>query len=348
VSVVFLALVACAAAAAVSRIELPDASDFPVFTQADAIAAPNCSVNQVHVNVVMRSKDFNAAALNMEGVGNRMDPDNLEWVKVQDGSFSCLGAVGTDKVLSTPGGDAGEFLLALKVFEELTGYQLRQRHVSAYLKSFLEKSAKTRFTFCTTTKANTALIESAGAGEVNVLNPPVTLVRTLWDQVIMPDNVGCVHFKLALERAAEYEVRPELTQMLIRAFYMIMWNKEHPQFGSAAQKLNLQITEPVTAEAAPKGLINLLTGTHCLAQGLAPLVAPKLESGEAVYVNHYDSVQVMRHELARFFVALVRDRFSALNEITMLSRMNVVGRHQLQRTVLYLTKDIPVYTITFM
>jgi hypothetical protein len=311
-------------------------------------AALNCSVNQVHTNVVMRAKDFSAKNLNMEAIGQRTDPNELTWVKVQDTAFSCLGSVSTDKVLSTPGGDAGEFLLALKVFEELTGYQLRQRHVSAYLKSFLEKSSKTQFSFCTTKKAQATLSESVGAGEVNVLNPPVTLVRSLWDQVIMPDAVGDVHFKLALERAAEYEVRPELTQMLIRAFYMIMWNKEHPQFGSAAQKLNLRISQHDIIESPPKGLINLLTGTHCLAQGLAPLIQPKLESGDAVFVNHYDSVQVMRHELARYFVALVRDRFSALNEITMLSRMNVVGRHQLQRTVLYLTKDIPVYTVTFM
>jgi len=307
----------------------------------------SCSVNQVHVNVVMRSKDFKKERLNMEAVGERADPNELEWGKVSDGHFSCLGTIVGDKVLSTPGGDAGEFLLALKVFEELTGYQLRQRHVSAYLKSFLEKSSKNMFSFCTTKAAQAALMESVG-GEVDIMNPPVTMVRSLWDQVIMPDNIGCTHFKLALERAAEYEVRPELTQMLIRAFYMIMWNKEHPQFGSASEKLNLIVTEYDIVETPPKGMINMLTGTHCLAQGLAPLLAPKLESGDAMFINHYDSVQVMRHELARYFVALVRDRFSALNEITMLSRMNVVGRHQLQRTVLYLTKDIPVYTVTYM
>jgi len=307
----------------------------------------SCSVNQVHVNVVMRSKDFNKEKLNMEPVGERVNPNTLEWAKVADSSFGCLGTVTTQKGLSTPGGDAGEFLLALKVFEELTGYALRQRHVSAYLKSFLEKSSKNSFSFCTTEAANAALKESVG-GEADLLNPPVTMVRALWDQVIMPDNIGCTHFKLALERAAEYEVRPELTQMLIRAFYMIMWNKEHPQFGSASDKLNLIVTDFNPEETPAAGLINMLTGTHCLAQGLAPLMAPKTEGGNAMFINHYDSVQVLRHELARYFVALVRDRFSALNEITMLSRMNVVGRHQLQRTVLYLTKSIPVYTVTFM
>jgi len=307
----------------------------------------SCSVNQVHVNVVMRSKDFNKEKLDMTAVGERADPNTLEWAKVADGTFHCLGTVVGTEVLSTPGGDAGEFLLALKVFEELTGYALRQRHVSAYLKSFLEKSSKNQFTFCTTKSAQAALMESVG-GEVDIMNPPVTMVRSLWDQVIMPDNIGCTHFKLAMERAAEYEVRPELTQMLIRAFYMIMWNKEHPQFGSASDKLNLVVSDFDPVETKPAGLINMLTGTHCLAQGLAPLMAPKLESGNAMYINHYDSVQVLRHELSRYFVALVRDRFSALNEITMLSRMNVVGRHQLQRTVLYLTKDIPVYTVTYM
>jgi hypothetical protein len=354
-------LAACTAAEnhleRIEDLDLTNEVDGIAFPYVDARAG-NCVVSQVHINIVTRVRDFKVDFLNMASIGQRIDPNQLVWQKIRDTFFSCMDAIVDRRVMGAPGGDAGEFLLALKVFEELTGYQLRQRHVSAYLKAFLEKTAKEAFFTHTTQVALQNLKTSCGVESLDVLNPPVSLVRTLWDQVILPENVGCRHLKYLLERPAEYGVRLELTQMLIRAFYMIMWNKEHPQFTTAASKLTFLVSDepqPATegTSGAPptgtRGLVNVLTGPHCLSEGLAPTIAPKLDANsDSIYVTHYDAVQVLRRDLARFFTLLVRDHFSALNEVAMLSRMNVVGRHHLQKSVKYLTTSIPIYSVTFI
>jgi len=48
-------------------------------------------------------------------------PKELTYVNVADQHFSCLDGRTENAVLATPGGDAGEFILALHVYENIIG-----------------------------------------------------------------------------------------------------------------------------------------------------------------------------------------------------------------------------------
>ena len=59
-------------------------------------------------------------------------PQELEWAHISQHYFSDIDGRSTEKMLSTPGGDLGEFLLAVSVFEDTTKTGLNANHFSPY------------------------------------------------------------------------------------------------------------------------------------------------------------------------------------------------------------------------
>lgn len=76
---------------------------------------------------------------------------DYKWTKVSKSSFSCVDGRVTHGALSTPGGDAGEFLLALHTYQNYFGTKMKlddeavDRIFRRYLNSMKQKS----FTMCT-------------------------------------------------------------------------------------------------------------------------------------------------------------------------------------------------------
>jgi hypothetical protein len=81
-------------------------------------------------------------------VGNIED---LNYVFVPETSFKCLDGRNRDGVLASPGGDAGEFILALLVYEDLVGggRQLTQENVDTFLTQYLKQMKQPKFYMCT-------------------------------------------------------------------------------------------------------------------------------------------------------------------------------------------------------
>lgn len=74
----------------------------------------------------------------------------IEFVRVEDHNFQCMDGRNYMKGLSTPGGDAGEFILALSVYEDLVQgeYKLDQKKVDKIFESYVDKMTPKKFTMC--------------------------------------------------------------------------------------------------------------------------------------------------------------------------------------------------------
>lgn len=77
--------------------------------------------------------------------------EELNYVQVPSSYFKCLDGRNTDAVLSTPGGDAGEFVLALIVYEDLLGggKRLTQDNVDTIFSQYLKMMPHPKFYMCT-------------------------------------------------------------------------------------------------------------------------------------------------------------------------------------------------------
>ena len=58
--------------------------------------------------------------------------EELNYVQVPYTSFKCLDGRHNKPSLATPGGDAGEFILALSVYEDLAGKKITQENVDVF------------------------------------------------------------------------------------------------------------------------------------------------------------------------------------------------------------------------
>jgi len=76
--------------------------------------------------------------------------ENLNYVVVPEVSFKCLDGRNANSVLGTPGGDAGEFILGLMVYEDLLGgnKKLTQDNVDMYLTLYLKSMKQQKFYMC--------------------------------------------------------------------------------------------------------------------------------------------------------------------------------------------------------
>jgi hypothetical protein len=76
--------------------------------------------------------------------------EDLNYIVVPEASFRCLDGRNAKGVLGTPGGDAGEFILALIVYEDLLGggKKLTQDNVDMYLSLYLKGMKQLKFYMC--------------------------------------------------------------------------------------------------------------------------------------------------------------------------------------------------------
>ena len=77
--------------------------------------------------------------------------EELRYVLITETSFKCLDGRSNDKILGTPGGDSGEMIIALSVYEDLIGggRKLNQDSVDTFFVEYLKFMTQPKFYMCT-------------------------------------------------------------------------------------------------------------------------------------------------------------------------------------------------------
>ena len=138
-------------------------------------------------------------------------PQELIYVNVAETHFSCIDGRVNEGVLGTPGGDAGEFILALHIYEDLLGFnrQLSQEAVDRFFTAYLNYMKQEKFYMCTDDEALNHLEADSGL-EINIdmlRTPPEANKKDIIEFLMKPENTGDAHIKRMLRMPDFYSIR---------------------------------------------------------------------------------------------------------------------------------------------
>lgn len=233
-------------------------------------------------------------------------PARVTWIKAAslfvDGVESCVDGRDDHAVIGTPGGDAGELLLALAAVESLTGHELTddevrrvfEDHLQAFGDFYLHSDDHAMDHLIDALSADPAFagyparLSTPAAVEQLVRHPPPEFRDALLGHLLVADGIGCGHLKLVASQPDRYHVRPALLRALLEVYYRDLWTgREGLRF------------EVLAGEHAEGAVVNVHLDGPVHPYTKVPLIEP-LHAGTEVFVNHPEVVQWLRRQRADF------------------------------------------------
>jgi rhodanese-related sulfurtransferase len=294
-------------------------------------------------------------ALSREEVAQHVgDVNSVRWMKLAallvNGRVSCVDGRDDSGVIGTPGGDGGEFLLALVALERITGRALDDKTIDALLMRHVD--AFGRFYMHTDVHAANLLIKSLrsdrrfDAALANVsetlewrkflTHPPSELHDALLEHTMRPDHLGCGHIRLMRTRPHDYGVRAELVSDFLRAFLLRRW-KGMPELEMA----------PLPGGHAEGAVLNIRSAHGVFGFSKIPLISPSVGAAQA-FINHPDVTAFLRGQLAQW-LALQGDlvQLPAGGVAALAAEIERLAGVQLGHTLGALAKGLPIYDVIF-
>jgi len=283
------------------------------------------------------------------------DPHSVRWVKMAalllHGKSSCVDGRDDHGVIGTPGGDAGEFLLALASIERATGKQFPPECMDDVLRGCLDTFG--HFYIHSDVASGNALIRSMRSDERLVPQlPPITSTPQdwrrfmnapppeLWDPIIdhmlIPGHLGCGHLRLMLQHPERYLVRRPLVEAFIRTYLRMRWGGAH--------ELEFVVLGGGHQEGA---VVNIRLEQGVWPFTRVPLISPACGETQ-MFVNHPQVADFNREQVARFFTlhpdfsSVDADQFGVL-----FKDMRRVAAIQLSATLGVLARGLPIFDVVF-
>lgn len=275
--------------------------------------------------------------------------------RVSETSFMCLDDRVTTPSMATPGGDLGEFVLALASY-----YQERdpsgntgaptQEAVSAMLEKYVTQLPPSRpVVFCTDERAVAHLESVLPAENLDLLSPPRHAMEAgLLDKMTDVESQGDSHFRLMLKRPEWYQLDEYLVPMVVKAFYSMLWRQQQdPNFPLYhSPRLKLEVL-PRPEASSPQAFLEVSSGNLCHESGLAPLITPR-DGVRNVLVSHLDAVSHRREELAEFFARIANATPLKIDKARLHDRLDRHGLLALEATGSRIAAGLPFYTLEYL
>jgi len=258
----------------------------------------------------------------------------VSWTDLRSSSFGCTDGRATEETLSTWGGDIGEFITAINVYEQMSSMILSQADTTTILRNYLIASPRKKFTTCMTSEVLTRLFGDAPNAQEQILHPEEENRAGLWLKIADPKFIGNEHLQFMLLQPYFYSVRQELVENVIHSFFDILWNP----FDPLRDKLHVQILNGNHAES---GIVTATVAPFCLEDvNVAPVFTAQQDTLSVAYVNA-DAVQYLRKELSAFFG---RDATPVVSPDDMNKRLNVLATGQSYLTIERLYSSVPQFS----
>lgn len=243
--------------------------------------------------------------------------------------------------LTTPGGDLGEFVLALHVFQNY--YQnktpLPFKTIKNALKKYLNQMTQSSFNWCTDQLSIDSLKDQTNEADVNIQSPPKRVEKKLLKHLIEPGNIGSIHLWLMVQNPYDYKIEKKLVQKVIKAFYQLLWSKKKKYNG----KLQLNVLQGSPNES---GFLTIRSGAICTKSNAGPLIAPN-HNKMSFYLTNIDSVQTRRAQLTYFFVKVIGGLYQfEIETEKFFNDMNRWGTSFLEISATKIGAALPFYDVT--
>jgi len=241
-----------------------------------------------------------------ELIGN---PQDMQFARVIENGFKTLDGRISGPVLGTPGGDAGEFILALEIYSELMGrnVHLTENKVYNIFRDYLQYMKQDTFYMATDDSAIRHIEKQLNIIGLNIQSPKQSNIEDLLSIIDQPENIGDLHIKLLLSETQNYSLNKTLVQYFLKAYYRTLWDTSSDN--SLSHKLNLDILAGDHNEVA---FIEIKTDIECLRNNRAPMMVTHDGKNKVqVFINHIDAVSLQRAELSKFFTLNVGHSNSA-------------------------------------
>jgi rhodanese-related sulfurtransferase len=282
------------------------------------------------------------------------DPRRIQWVPISailgGGSEQCIDGRAEGPVVGTPGGDAGELVLALSAFEHTARRSVPDAAVAPMLAAYAQGFG--RFYVHTDTHALARLGEALAVDarfapltaegppdparvEALVRRPPPELEEALLAQLVQSDHVGCGHLRLMLEHPSEYGVRRELVEAVLRESFRLGWS--HPELLSFAV-LEGEHEESAVARVWLDRPVHTYTRVPTF---------PSTGPGEAsVFVAHPEVSAFLRAELGSFLLENASTLGVRAPELEPFHHeLDALAARQIAATLRHLARELPVYDV---
>jgi hypothetical protein len=279
--------------------------------------------------------------------------NNLLLPPISSQFFSDIDGRASYPLYGTPGGDMGEFINALCVYEifsrpngiggdSINGLDLSFEVIYLLFQEYLEwrlQVGRDRFYYNTD---EDAVLRWGVASDVrNPLRPQddEEIVR-LTNNVDNPDYIGCIHLKLALENPELYRIPSSVIRNAVRAFFSVYHDIHHPL-------RTMLLFEVLSGKHEETGIVYIddvkVLNRACGEIEAAPLIIPK-KSRSSLFIYHRGAVKSLRKEIA-YFIAHNLNRLQDVESI--FSALVQRGNYAAQVTLNKLNKptfEVTVYT----
>lgn len=282
------------------------------------------------------------------------DPNSLRWIKLaaflMHSRISCVDGRDSQGVVGTPGGDAGEFVLAMASIESLTDTEFDAAAVEALLDDYLETFG--RFYMHTDRRAVEVWVQAMRADpELDKVlpghgsttdqwrewfrSPPVEHRQQLLELLTQPGHIGCGHLRLMTQFSEVYGLRRGLVVAFIRGFFRRLW--------AGAAGLDYVVLEGDHAEQA---VVNIVVDGEVWPFTRVPLIQPA--GAIQIFVNHPQVVTFLRSQIAGFFALHSEIGVEPEDHGKIAARMAELGGQQLGATLDRLAKGLPIFEARFL
>eukprot|EP00455_Lapot_gusevi_P050129 TRINITY_DN721_c0_g5_i4.p1 TRINITY_DN721_c0_g5~~TRINITY_DN721_c0_g5_i4.p1 ORF type:complete len:606 (-),score=122.28 TRINITY_DN721_c0_g5_i4:113-1930(-) len=288
---------------------------------------------------------------------------NLQWLKMAtfmlNSQLSCVDGRDPSGVVGTPGGDIGELVVVLAAAEQVSGQQLTEQQVETifwrrldafgrcYLHSDVHAMHELRAALDSDAQFQQyhPLLHNPFTFNRFVQHPPADIQGPLLDLLINPRLLGCGHIRLMLQNSEVYQVRPELVQYVLRAFFRALWK--------GAAECDFVVLSGQHREGA---VVVVQSANPLHSFSYIPLVTPACEAQKQVFVDHSQVAGHLRKELARF-VSLQRDIIQIDTSTTtedprmldtFFHKLDSLANLHLQTTLGHLACGLPLYQLNFL
>jgi len=260
------------------------------------------------------------------------EPSNIEWAHAMQMYFQSTDPRGQERQLGTLGGDLGEFLLVLGAIEEQTGVVLTKSQVLNQFRTYLTVMSREKFYFDIDVAGIQNLKKACGCPQLNIADPPESKKPLLQNATHEAASHGNEFFKKVIADPAKYQLRPQLVNSVLDAFFDVMWLKSDPLHRRIKFVL---LKGPLES----KGFVMIKTPGYCNSQLLAPLISPELCSKQ-MGVYHGDAAVLLRTEMAG--IALMK---TPEDKNAVVRKANEMAATALSETLADHAE--PIYTVSF-